>query len=283
MKKFALLAALAVTSVLGALSSAPVFADSPGQLGGGDLYQVRNVTENTGYSNNVSAVCNDTVKFSFKLSNTAFGMIYGVKVSANLQTGSATATGKNSANENLSVSDTANVSLSEGSLSYIAGSTKLYNVKGGLVKNLSDGVTNGGVTTGNLPGSTRQFVQFQAKVECEEQPRLIQVCELATKNIITIDEKDYDTSKHSKNFADCEEEGEMTVCRLDDKKIVIIKEGDFDSSKHTKDLSKCEETPVTPPELPQTGGNTGALVAVVAALLTAGAAYAVAARRNVLG
>lgn len=281
MKKFASLAALFVMPVLGVLFSAPVFADSPGQLAGGDLYQVRNVTKNTGYSNTVAATCNEVVKFNFKLSNTEYGMLYGVKVSANLASGSATATATNSANEPVSVSDTANVTLSKGSLNYVAGSTQLFTVEGQLIKNLPDGVTTGGVSTGNLAGSTREFVQFQAKVNCPEEPKLIKVCELATKKVITINEKDFDASKHSKNLADCAQPGEIVVCETATKKIVTIKESDFDSSKHTKDLSKCDETPVTPTELPQTGA-TGA-IAIVASLLTAAAGYVVTARKNVLG
>lgn len=285
MKKFAAFIALALMPVLGVMASAPVFADSPGNLAGGDLYQVRNVTKNTGYSNSVAAACNETVKFSFKLSNTEYGMLYGVKVAANLTSGTATATATNSNNQAVSASDTASVSLAKGSLSYIAGSTQLYTVEGSLIKNLADGITDGGVTTGNLAGSTRQFVQFQAKVNCPETPKYITVCELATKKIVTINEKDFDASKHSKDLADCAAkppvEGEITVCELATKKVVTIKEPAYDSSKHSKDLSDCDTTPVTPTELPQTGATS--VLAIAAAIVAAGAGYIVTARKNLLG
>lgn len=322
MKKFASLAALFVMPVLGMLVSAPVFADSPGQLAGGDLYQVRNVTKNTGYSNNVAASCNEVVKFSFKLSNTEYGMLYGVKVSANLANGSATATATNSANESVSVSDTATVTLSKGSLNYISGSTQLYTVDGQLIRNLTDGVTTGGVNTGNLAGSTREFVQFQAKVNCPEEPKNIQVCELATKKIITIREDQFDASKHSKNLDDCKEVVKyIKVCELATKKIITINEKNFDATKHSKNLADCAEKPPVPGEIvvcevaskkvvtikenefdsskhskdlskcdttPVTPpelpqtGATGA-IAIVASLLTAAAGYVVTARKNVLG
>ena len=294
MKKFASLLALALMPILGVVVSAPVFADSPGNLAGGDLYQVRNVTKNTGYSNSVAATCNETVKFSFKLSNTEYGMLYGVKVAANLTAGRATATATNSNNEAVSASDTASVSLAKGNLSYVAGTTQLYTVEGTLIKNLPDGITAGGVTTGNLAGSTRQFVQFQAKVNCPVTPpaeKYIKVCELDTKNIITINEKDFDAKKHSKDLADCAVkppvEGEITVCELATKEVVTIKESAFDSSKHSKDLADCDTTPVTPvtpttpTELPQTG--TTGLIAIVATIATAGAGYLVTARKNLLG
>lgn len=285
MKKFVSLLALALMPILGVMAAAPVFADSPGNLAGGDLYQVRNVTKNTGYSNSVAAACNETVKFSFKLSNTEYGMLYGVKVAANLAGGSATATATNSNDETVSASDTASVSVAKGSLSYIAGSTQLYTVEGALIKNLPDGITDSGVTTGNLAGSTREFVQFQAKVNCPEVPTNITVCELATKNIITINEKDFDAAKHSKNLADCAAkppvEGEIVVCEIATKKVVTIKESAYDSSKYTKDLSKCAATPVTVTELPQTG-STG-LLAIIAVIATLGAGYLVTARKNLLG
>lgn len=73
-------------------------------------------------------------------------------------------------------------------------------------------------------------------------PKEITVCELATKRIITIKESDFDTSKHSKNLADCKEKY-LKVCELATKKIITIKESDFDANKHTKDLNKCKETP----------------------------------------
>src|SRR3546814_13535957 len=96
-------------------------------------------------------------------------------------------------------------------MQYIAGSTQLYTINGQLVKTLADGVTAGGVNAGDLGGSTREFVQFQAKVKCEEQPKYIKVCELSTKKIITINEKDFDATKHSKNLADCAQPGEIVV------------------------------------------------------------------------
>ncbi|MBC7512455.1 LPXTG cell wall anchor domain-containing protein [Candidatus Saccharibacteria bacterium] len=288
MNKFVSLAALVVLPVLGVLFSSPVFATSPGQLAGGDLYQVRNVSKNTGYANSVAATCDEVVKFNFKLSNTEYGMLYGVKVSATLQNGSATASATNSSNEAVSVSDTASVSLDKGSLSYVPGTTQLFTVDGQLIRNLGDGVTTSGVDAGNLAGSTREFVQFQAKVNCPEAPKNIEVCELSTKNIITIDEKAFDAAKHSKNLADCASKppvsGEIVVCETATKKIVTIKENEFNDSKYTKDLSKCAAPVVvteTPSELPQTGATS--VVAIVASLMAAAAGYVVTARKNLLG
>ena len=250
MNKFVSLAALVVLPVLGVLFSAPVFATSPGQLAGGDLYQVRNVSKNTGYANSVAATCNEVVKFNFKLSNTEYGMLYGVKVSANLQNGSATASATNSSNEAVSVSDTASVSLDKGSLSFVPGTTQLFTVDGQLIRNLADGVTTSGVDAGNLAGSTREFVQFQAKVNCPEAPKNIEVCELATKKIITIREDQFDSSKHSKNLADCKVVIKyIKVCELSTKNIITIDEKAFDAAKHSKNLADCATKPPVPGEI----------------------------------
>jgi len=116
--------------------------------------------------------------------------------------------------------------------------------------------------------------------EVKEETKYIKVCELETKKIIVINAKDFDSSKHSKNLADCKETPptKIKVCDIDSKTIVTINEEDFDSSKHSKDLSKCEET-TTPPELPQTGAGENIVAIVGLGALIASAAYYVASRR----
>ena len=76
--------------------------------------------------------------------------------------------------------------------------------------------------------------------EC--QPEKIQVCDLTTKQIITIDEADFDATKHSKNLEDCKEKN-IIVCELATKKIVTIKESAFDASKHSKNIEDCKDVP----------------------------------------
>jgi LPXTG-motif cell wall-anchored protein len=86
---------------------------------------------------------------------------------------------------------------------------------------------------------------FKATGKCETT-KTIKVCELATKKEITINEKDFDAKKHSKNLNDCckEEPKKIEVCDLTSKKIITINEKDFDAKKHSKTLSKCD-TPKT--------------------------------------
>lgn len=71
--------------------------------------------------------------------------------------------------------------------------------------------------------------------------------------------------------------GSLNVCDLATKKIVTIKETDFDAAKHTKDLSQCQET--TPPELPHTGIGENIVAFAGLGALIASAVYYIASRR----
>lgn len=169
MKKLVLVAA-ALAAAPSLAFTAPVLADSPGSLASGpDLYQVRNVTKNGGYASSASATCGDVVKYSIKLANSEYGLLTNVTVKAPLS-GAMTATATNAANQQTSVSGNVTVNVEKGKLAYVAGSTQNLDVNGGLIKTLPDGITTSGVNKGNLNGSTREFVQFQAKVVCETQP-----------------------------------------------------------------------------------------------------------------
>ena len=78
----------------------------------------------------------------------------------------------------------------------------------------------------------------------------------------------------------------ITVCELETKTIITIDEKDYNESIHSKDLSKCKDTPVTPPttpetppELPQTGVTENSIAIVGLGALIASIAYFVASRR----
>lgn len=169
MKKFALVAA-AVAVAPSLAFSAPVFADSPGSLASGpDLYQVKNVTKNTNYGSTVDATCGDIVKYSIKLANSEYGQLENVTIKAPLS-GTMTASATNAANQTTSVSGSVTVNTGKGNLAYVAGTTVNLSVTGAHIKTLADGITTTGVNKGSLKGSTREFVQFQAKVVCETTP-----------------------------------------------------------------------------------------------------------------
>lgn len=79
----------------------------------------------------------------------------------------------------------------------------------------------------------------------------------------------------------------ITVCELATKTIVTINEKDFNTDKYSKDLSKCASTPVvppvtppvTPPELPHTGMTENIVAIVGLGAIVASVAYYIASRR----
>lgn len=198
-------------------------------------------------------------------------------------------------------------------MTYVNGTTQLKNVSFPDKKTVSDNLTNGtGVNIGNYTVGSNAYIYFTAKVkaakelvcgktklvntatietnngnksdtadvivdngECEE-PKKIQVCELSTKKIITIDEQNFDSSKHSKNYADCKENNPK--CPIPGKEHLPV------------DSPECKETPVTPPvtpptppELPQTGPVETVLSVIGLGALIASIGYYINSRRAFLG
>lgn len=167
MKKLAsVAAAMAVVPVLG--FATPVLADSAGQLSNGPTnYKVRDVTTNGAYAQSISAACNDTVKYSVIVANTDYGMVNDITVKADLTSGNISISAVNAAGDTTSVSGSAKVTVPSGSsLNYVNGSTVVINSANTVTTPLADGVTGAGVNAGNLNGSTYEYVQFQAKVNC---------------------------------------------------------------------------------------------------------------------
>jgi hypothetical protein len=142
-----------------------VKADSPGQLGGGaDVYKVKNVTKAGSYGASANVACNEEVQYSVRLHNAAFGSLTNVKVTSNLANGTVAAVPAEGASTGTTGSVSVNVA--SGNLVYENGSTKLYDANGNVIKALPDTITTSGVNVGNINGSTTEFVNFKAKVNC---------------------------------------------------------------------------------------------------------------------
>jgi uncharacterized repeat protein (TIGR01451 family) len=203
-------------------------------------------------------------------------------------------------------------------LTYVPNSTTWSNASNKNVKT-SDNIISTGINVGAYAPGANAFTVFSAKVaeakdlecgtnklinkgkvnadeysleddatvtvpkECQPEVKKIKVCDLTTKQVITIDEKDFNSSKHSKDLAGCKETpGTINVCELSTKKIVTIKESDFDASKYSKNLNDCKETPITPEvptELPETGVADAIAKIAGAISLTSATAYYLASRR----
>ena len=167
MKKLYALAAALVAVPMFAFA-VPAFAtQSPGQLSNGPTnYKVRNVTTNGSYGQTATANCNETVKYSVILSNSDFGKLTNLNLRANMTSGAINASATNVLNATTSVSGNAKVTTT-GTLEYIAGSTVRVAEDAVTTTAVADGVTGNGVNLGELGGSTAIYVQWQAKVKCE--------------------------------------------------------------------------------------------------------------------
>ncbi len=178
MKRQFKLVATGLTSLAVAAFTLSPFAtaDSPGQIGGGDIYRIKNLTQNVDYTDPASANACDTLEYKVRLHNSRFDSVTNIVASADLPSNSSTTnvskmTVTYSGGVANNVSDTATLNLSSAqSVSYVGGTTQLLDKDNNVVKALPDGVTQNGVSIGDLNGSTVEFVQFQAKVNCPTPP-----------------------------------------------------------------------------------------------------------------
>jgi uncharacterized repeat protein (TIGR01451 family) len=176
MSKIKLMAA--TVAVLPVLMSGVATAATAGQIEGGNIYRVRNVTQNGEFTDPASATCNELVQFKVRVHNPGPDALTNVLVKATLNTASATSHSStvtvtaDNANP-ASTSDTAGVNLSQAAgMSYVSGSTELLDAHDAKLSTLSDGILAGGVNIGTVGVSTEQkrFVQFEAKVNCPTTP-----------------------------------------------------------------------------------------------------------------
>ena len=113
-----------------------------------------------------------------------------------------------------------------------------------------DTANSGGEGTYTAKAGVNTTVGYKTSADCEktftiapEPVKNIKVCETATKKIVTINEKDFDESKHSKDLDDCKVvpvEKNIEVCELSSMEVITIKESEFDAEKHSKNLDDCE-------------------------------------------
>lgn len=178
-KAKAILTSVTLASLLlGSLVAAPAaLADGTGQIEGGSaVYEAKNLTTGSAYSDNTSASACDELQYSIRLHNTGFVAVNNINVQVVLPTGASTtntSTMTATYTDGLvsSTSDTTTVNFTNPqTISYESGTTKLYDSNGQLVQNEPDGITGSGVGLGSLNGSTTEYLNFQAKVNCPTPP-----------------------------------------------------------------------------------------------------------------
>jgi uncharacterized repeat protein (TIGR01451 family) len=165
---------VATITVFSGLASAV----AAGQIEGGNIYRVRNVTKNTDFTDPATADKCETVQYRVRLHNPGPDPVTNVNVKASLQTAAATShsssvtvTGDNLNPATTTDTATLNLSASLG-LSYVPGSTELLDNNAGVINGLPDTIFTSGVNVGSVGVSTQQirYVQFKAVVECPQSP-----------------------------------------------------------------------------------------------------------------
>jgi hypothetical protein len=173
-----------VSSVV--LSTSSAFAGTgTGQIvTGNQNYKIANLTQGTDFANPQSAVACDTLEYRLRLYNPGPSGLSTVKVEAGINTmtkytsyvSTATAYTPDGAVPSSSFEATLNISTAQ-TQSYVAGSTKLLDSAGNVLKSsangsLADTVTmgGGGINVGSIGESVTEYLEFQTKLSCPTPP-----------------------------------------------------------------------------------------------------------------
>lgn len=176
-KKFAsLTAGFAVVALLALGGTASAIGE--GQIEGGNIYRVKNLTKNSEFSDPAYADQCESVQYKVRLHNPGPGVVDNVNVKVSLPAGpstqnvsTVTITGTNIQPSQTTDTATLNISSSQ-TVSYASGSTELLDTYSNKLTNLPDGITGNGVNIGTVRVSLNEirFVQFKANIGCPEVP-----------------------------------------------------------------------------------------------------------------
>ncbi len=120
------------------------------------------------------------------------------------------------------------------------------NPQGLLLGAQSDTATTTGINIGNYAPDAAAYIKLTAKVASNDKLPVCGDNSLVNKAEIQTDNGNKSDTATVTVKKECQP-GKITVCDLSTKKLVSIDEADFDSKKHTKDLSKCQKLPTTGP------------------------------------
>lgn len=134
-----------------------------------------------------------------------------------------------------------------------------------------DKITSSGVNIGAFAPGSNAYVVFDAKVADNDN---LPVCGPNTLTNTAIATPEGQSSKQDTADVTVNRTcapGKINVCDLTSRQVVVINESDFDSSKYSKNLADCTSVPT---ELPKTGIDTGIAAFAGIGALTAGLGYA---------
>ncbi len=161
-------------------------------------------------------------------------------------------------------------------LTYEAGSTYLKNGSHPTPVKVSDNLTTStGINISDYQPGATAYIKFSAKVASNDKLAVCGPNTLVNKVRTTVN-GGYKEDTANVTVSKVCQPGQISVCALATKQIVTINENQFDSSKHSKNVADCAEE--VPAELPETGTNGTAMLAG-AGIFTAALAYAFTNRR----
>lgn len=164
-------------------------------------------------------------------------------------------------------------------VTYVAGSTSISNAASDFKWRVSTNneVTKGGLNIGNYAAGGGAYVKFTAKMPSNDSLKICGTNTLVNKATAETNNGNKSDTANVVVNKECAPE-KITVCEIDTKKTVTVNKP-YDKTKYTEDFTKCEETPVTPPELPQTGAGENIAAVLGLGAIIAGISYYVASRR----
>jgi uncharacterized repeat protein (TIGR01451 family)/LPXTG-motif cell wall-anchored protein len=157
------------------LIATPIMAATAGQIEGGDIYRIKNLTQNVAFADPAKANACDLLEYKVRIHNPGPDALNNVNVKATLDSSVATSHSSEvtvtASNANpKTTTDTAGLNISTAqNISYVPGSTQLLDPNSAVLSNLPDGILTGsGVTIGDVGVSTHQvrYVEFEVKVNC---------------------------------------------------------------------------------------------------------------------
>jgi uncharacterized repeat protein (TIGR01451 family) len=158
-------------------------------------------------------------------------------------------------------------------VSYIPGSTTIKNGANPNGKAINDDLTTIGVNIGSYGPNGNAFLYFNAKVASVDELACGTQTLTNTAKATYGSDTEQDTATVTVNRT-CTTQ--INVCNLSTKTVVTIDESQFDSTKYSKDLSVCT---TTPPQLPHTGPTENIVAFLGVGALVASVIYYIRSRR----
>lgn len=132
-------------------------------------------------------------------------------------------------------------------MTYVNGSTIYGTAAHPNGTKASDNIANGtGINLGSYAPNGNTWTIFSAKITSNDKLDKCGKNTLINKAKVTTQGGSIEDTATVTVNKECQP-GKISVCELDTKKIITINESDFDSKKHSKDLSDCVELPQTGP------------------------------------